>query len=159
MRCSFGTWSHFGRLLQHWPSHYHSQSRMGVTVWHPGHLSIRWTFVSVILHSDRRPWVVMLLRLLLHNLLQWLLILRMRMMMMVMTMMLQMMTMEMLALPMRCLLDTLTLYHWWQKGKVVLDMRVVILRGRVSIGHFVRGSVDIWRMQWGLHVSFSFLYF
>ena len=30
-----------------------------------------------------------------------------------------------------------------KKGEVVLDMRVVILRGRVSIGHFVRGSVDI----------------
>ena len=39
----------------------------------------------------------------------WLLILRM--MMMVMTMMLLMMMMEMLALPMRCLLDTLTLCH------------------------------------------------
>ena len=26
---------------------------------------------------------------------------------------------------------------------VVLDMKVVILRGRVSIGHFVKGSVDI----------------
>ena len=34
-----------------------------------------------------------------------------RMMMMVMTMMLRIMMMEMLALPMRCLLDTLTLYH------------------------------------------------
>ena len=29
------------------------------------------------------------------------------------------------------------------KGGVVLDMRVVIFRRRVSIGHFVRGSVDI----------------
>ena len=39
------------------------------------------------------------------------LILRIRMMMMVMTMMLQMLMMEMLALLMRCLLDTLTLCH------------------------------------------------
>ena len=39
---------------------------------------------------------------------QWLLILRLMMMMMVITMM---MMMEMLALPMRCLLDTLTLCH------------------------------------------------
>ena len=29
-----------------------------------------------------------------------------------------------------------TLCHSWQKGGVVLDMRVVILRGRVSIGQF-----------------------
>ena len=56
-----------------------------------------------------------------------------------------MMMMEMLALSMRCLLDTLTLYHSRQKGKVVLDMRVVILRERVSIGHFVRGNVDFLR--------------
>ena len=49
----------------------------------------------------------------------------------------------MLALPMRCLLDTLTLCHSCQKGELVLDMRVVILRGRVSIGHFVRGNVVI----------------
>ena len=50
----------------------------------------------------------------LHHFLPWLLIMRMRMMMMVMTMMLpmmMMMMMEMLALPMRCLLDTLTLCH------------------------------------------------
>ena len=51
--------------------------------------------------------------------------------------------MEMLALPMRCLLDSLTLCHSLQKGEVVLGIRVVILRERVSIGHFVRGSVDI----------------
>ena len=46
--------------------------------------------------------------------------------------------MEMLALPtlMRYLLDTLTLCHSWQKGGVVLVMRVVIVRGRVSIGDF-----------------------
>ena len=58
-------------------------------------------------------------------------------------MMLRMMMMEMLTQPMRCLLDTLTLCHSRQKGGVVLDMRVVILRERVSIGHFVRGSDDI----------------
>ena len=51
--------------------------------------------------------------------------------------------MEMLALPMRCLLDTLILCHSRQKGEAILDMKVVILRGRVIIGHFVRGSVDI----------------
>ena len=51
--------------------------------------------------------------------------------------------MEMLALPIRCLLDILTLCHLRQKKGVVLNMRVVIFRGRVSIGHFVRGSVDI----------------
>ena len=45
-------------------------------------------------------------RLLVHHLLPWLLILRMMMMMM-----LPMMLMEMLALPMRCLLDTFTLCH------------------------------------------------
>ena len=58
-------------------------------------------------------------------------------------MMLQMM-MEMLALPMRCLLDTLPFCHLRQKGGVVLDMRVVTLRGRVSFwDHFVKGSVVI----------------
>ena len=37
-------------------------------------------------------------------------------------------------------------------------MRVVILRRRVSIGHFIRGSVDM-RDEWGLLVSlFSFFY-
>ena len=51
-------------------------------------------------------------------------------------MLLMIMMMEMLDLPMRCLLDTLTFCHSCQKRKVVLDMRVVILRGRVSIGHF-----------------------
>ena len=42
-------------------------------------------FMSVVLHDDRRPWVVLLLRLLFHLLLLWLLSLRMMMMMMVMT--------------------------------------------------------------------------
>ena len=44
------------------------------------------------------------------------------MIMMVMTMMLLMMMMiEMLALSIRCLLETLTLYHSCQKGGVVLE--------------------------------------
>ena len=47
----------------------------------------------------------------LHHLFLSLLILRIRMMMMVMTMMLWMMMMEMQALPMRCLLDILTICH------------------------------------------------
>ena len=29
----------FGELRQHWPSHCHSQSGMGVTMWRPDHLS------------------------------------------------------------------------------------------------------------------------
>ena len=41
MRCSFRTPSHFVGFLQHWPTHYHSQLGLGVTVWHPGHLSFR----------------------------------------------------------------------------------------------------------------------
>ena len=75
------------------------------------------TFVSVILHDDKRLWVVLLLRLLLHHLLLWFLSLRMMMMMMVMTMMLPMMLMEMLALPMRCLLDTLPFVTRDKKGE------------------------------------------
>ena len=68
----------------------------------------------------------------------------------VMTMMLRMMMMEMLALPMRCLLETLTLCHSWQKGRVVLDMRVVILKGSVV---FIEGcSKD------ALYLFFSFLF-
>ena len=89
---------------------------------------IRWMFVLAVLHSGRRSWVASLLRLLLH-LLQWLLILRLRLMMMVMTMiLLMMMMMEIVALSMRCLLDTLTICHSWQKEGVVLDIRIVILR-------------------------------
>ena len=51
--------------------------------------------------------------------------------------------MEMLALPMRCLLDTFTLCHSRQKGVVVLDMRVFYLRWRVSIGPFLLKEVDM----------------
>ena len=47
--------------------------------------------------------------------------------------------MEMLALPMRCLLDTLTLCHPLQKEEVVLDMRVVILRGELEYDILLRG--------------------
>ena len=47
-----------------------------------------------------------------------------------------MIRMEMLALPTltRCLLDTLTLCHSWQKGEVVLVMRVVIIKECVHWG-------------------------
>ena len=82
------------------------------------------------------------------------------MMMIVMMMTLQMM-MEMLALPMRCLLDTLPFVTRDKKGRVVLDMRVVTLRERVSFwDHCVRGSVviffrDVVRML----CIFSFLFF
>ena len=38
------------------------------------------------------------------------------------------------ALPMRCLLNTLPFVTRDKKGEVVLDMRVVTLRGRVSLG-------------------------
>ena len=57
-----------------------------------------------------------------------------------------------LALSMRCLLDTLILCYSWQKWGVVLDMRVVTLRGRVSIGHFCLGGCwflrDVVRITW-----------
>ena len=86
-------------------------------------------------------------------------ILGLRMMMMVMTMMLPMMIIiEMLALPMRCLLNTFTLCHLWQKGEVVLDMKVVTFRERVSFwDHFVRGSVIILRDVMRISCIFSFL--
>ena len=51
---------------------------------------------------------------------------------------------EMLALPMRYLLDTLPFVTRDKKGGVVLDMRVVTLRGRVSFWDLcVRVSVVI----------------
>ena len=55
-----------------------------------------------------------------------------------MTLTMMIMGMEMLALPAltRGLLDTFTLCHSRQKGGVVLVMRVVIIRERVSIGDF-----------------------
>ena len=64
-----------------------------------------------LLHDDKRPWVVLLLRPLLHHLLPWLLSLRMMMMMILM------MLTEMLALPMRCLLDTLPFVTRDKKGE------------------------------------------
>ena len=51
------------------------------------------------------------------------------------------MMMEILALPMRCLLDTLPFVTRDKKGGVVLDMRVFTLRGRVSFGIIVLGGV------------------
>ena len=81
---------------------------------------IRWTPVSVVLLDGKLALVAL-----------WslpLLLPRHPRMMMTPTTMI-MMRMEMLALPVltRCLLDTFTLYHSWQRGKVVLDMRVIIL--------------------------------
>ena len=80
-------------------------------------------------------------------------------MMIMMTMMLRMMMMEMLALLVRCLLDTLTLCHSWQKWEVVLDIRVVILKERVR--HiFVRGSVVFIEgcSEDTMYLFFSFLF-
>ena len=54
-----------------------------------------------------------------------------------------------------------TLYHSWQKGEVVLDMRVVTLRGKLSFWIIVLGGVlffflkDVVRMLY----IFSFLFF
>ena len=46
----------------------------------------------------------------------------------------------------RCLLDTFTLCHSWQKVGVVLGMRVVIIRRRVNIGDFWQGECSYWGM-------------
>ena len=56
-------------------------------------------------------------------------------------MMILMMLMEMLPLPMRCLLDTLPFVTRDKKERVVLDIRVVTLRGRVSFWIIVLGGV------------------
>ena len=71
------------------------------------------------------------------------------------------MMMEMLALPMRCLLDTLPFVTRDKNGKVVLDMRVVTLRERVSFWDLcVRGSVVIFlRDVVRILCIFSFLSF
>ena len=65
-RCSFGMPSHTGELRRHWPSHFYSQSRMEVTVWHLGHLSFHahlgfllqpardWSFSTSLLYSRSR---------------------------------------------------------------------------------------------------------
>ena len=69
------------------------------------------------------------------------------------------------ALPMRCLLDTLPFVTRDKKREVVLDMRVVTLRGRVSFwDHYVSGSVVIFFLFEGcsediIYLSFSFLSF
>ena len=68
--------------------------------------------MSVVLHDGRRLWATLHLSLLLDHLIQLLLILILRMMMMMMVM-----TMEMLALPMRCLLDTLPFVTRDKKGE------------------------------------------
>ena len=52
-----------------------------------------------------------------------------------------MMLIEMLALLMRCLLDTLPFITRDKKGGVVLDMKVVTLRGRVSFWIIMLGGV------------------
>ena len=65
-----------------------------------------------LLNDDRSPWEVLVMRPLLHHLLLWLLSLRMMMMMMIL-----MMLTEMLALPMRCLLDTLPFVTRDKKGE------------------------------------------
>ena len=68
------------------------------------------------------------------------------------------MMMEMLALPMRCLLDALSFVTRDKKGEVVLDMKAVTLRGRVSFwDHFVRRSVIILRDIVRISCIFSFL--
>ena len=90
---------------------------------------IRWTPMSVVLLNGRLALVVL-----------WslpLLLPRHPTTMTALTTMM-MVRMEMLALPTltRCLLDTLTLYLSWQKGGVVLVMKVVIVRGKVSIRDF-----------------------
>ena len=37
-------------------------------------------------------------------------------------------------------------FHSWQKGGVILDIMVVIVRGRVSIGDFWQGKCSFWGM-------------
>ena len=73
------------------------------------------------------------------------------------------MMMEMLALSMKCLPDTLPFVTHDKKGEIVLDMRVVTLRGKVSFwDHCVRGSVFIFfflRDVVRIFCIFSFLFF
>ena len=92
---------------------------------------VRWTPVLAVLLDAKLRWAITP-----HLPLLW--PLQMRVMGPIVLMLPMMRIMEMLAHPVmtKCLLDTLTICHSWQKGRVVLDMRVVILRGRVSIGHF-----------------------
>ena len=70
------------------------------------------------------------------------------------------MMMEMLALSMKCLLDTLPFVTHDKKGEIVLDMRVVTLRGKVSFwDHCVRGNVIFLRDVVKILCIFSFLFF
>ena len=91
---------------------------------------VKWTPVLATLLDARLRWVVI-------PCLPILWPLQMRVMLM-MLMILMMRMMAMLAHPVmtRCLLNTLILCYLWQKGEVVLIMRVVILRRRISIGDF-----------------------
>ena len=72
-------------------------------------------------------------------------------------MMLSMMLIEMLALPMRCLLDTLPFVTRDKKMGVVLDMRVVTLKGRVSFWIIVLGGVLF--LFKGCSKNFMYLFF
>ena len=87
---------------------------------------VKWTPVSTVLPDSRLALVVLWsLPLLLPRHLR--MTRHLRTIMTPTTMM--MIRMEMLVVPVltRCLLDTLTLCNSWQKGKVVLDMKVVTL--------------------------------
>ena len=112
-------------LMWSWPSF----SAWMPTLMHSLLWCIKWTLVLAVLPDDWLALVALWS-------LPLLLLRHLRMMTTPMSMM--MMRMEILAFPvlMRCLLDTLTFCHSWQKGRVVLDIRVVILRRRVSIGDF-----------------------
>ena len=69
------------------------------------------------------------------------------------------MMMEMLALPMRCLLDTLPFVTRDKRRGVVLDMRVVTLRGRVSFWIIVLGGVLFLFKGCGEDIMYLFFYF
>ena len=75
-------------------------------------------------------------------------------------MMLPMILMEMLALPMRCLLNTLPFVTRDKKGGVILDMRVTTLRGRVSFWIIVLGGVLFFSFErCSEDVMYLFFYF
>ena len=122
-----------------WMRSWRSFSAWMLTLIHSLRRCIRWTPMSAVLPDGRLALVALWslpLFLLRHP----------RKMMTPTTMM--MMRMEMLALLMltRCLLDTHILCHSWQKWEVVLDTRVVILKGRVSIGDFCKRECWFWGM-------------
>ena len=66
--------------------------------------------------------------------------------------------MEMLALPMRCLFDTLPFVTCDKKGGVVLDMRVVTLRGRVCFWTIVLGGVLFLFLRDVVRILFIFFF-